>query len=53
MRDSIRITQDTLCQYRDRFDNWQVSWTGEEPSAADLHEQHYQDGSVQKLLFGN
>lgn len=28
-------------------------WTGAEPSAAELHEQHYQDGSIQKLLFGN
>lgn len=28
-------------------------WTGDEISAAEMHEQHYQDGSVQKLLFGN
>lgn len=26
-------------------------WTGQEPSAAALHEQHYQDGSIQKILF--
>src|SRR5690606_20943639 len=25
-------------------------WTGEEPSAAEMHEQYYQDGSIQKLL---
>lgn len=28
-------------------------WTGDEQSAAEMHEQHYQDGSIQKLLFGN
>src|SRR5690606_12190589 len=36
MRDSIRITQDTLCQYRERFANWQVSWSGGKDSTATL-----------------
>ena len=27
-------------------------WTGYEPSAAELHEQTFQDGSIQKILFG-
>lgn len=36
MRDSIRITQETLCQYRERFDRWQVSWSGGKDSTATL-----------------
>jgi len=36
MRDSIRITQETLTEYRTRFDRWQVSWSGGKDSTATL-----------------
>lgn len=36
MRDSIRMTQDVFRQYRARFDNWQVSWSGGKDSTATL-----------------
>lgn len=36
MADSIRMTRETLCQYRERFDNWQVSWSGGKDSTATL-----------------
>lgn len=39
------------------FDCWERSvypqgWTGEEMAASDMFEQHFEDGSIQKLLFG-
>lgn len=36
MRDSIRITQETLQEYRQRYDHWQVSWSGGKDSTATL-----------------
>lgn len=36
MRDSIRITQATLQEYRERYDRWQVSWSGGKDSTATL-----------------
>lgn len=36
MAESIRITADTLRQYRERFDNWQISWSGGKDSTATL-----------------
>jgi len=36
MRDSIRITQETLREYRQRYDRWQVSWSGGKDSTATL-----------------
>lgn len=36
MRDSINITQQTLAEYRERFDQWQVSWSGGKDSTATL-----------------
>jgi len=36
MRDSIRMTQETICQYRERYDKWQVSWSGGKDSTATL-----------------
>lgn len=36
MRDSIRITQETLQQYRQRYDCWQIAWSGGKDSTATL-----------------
>jgi len=36
MLDSIRLTQATLCEYRERYDRWQVSWSGGKDSTATL-----------------
>lgn len=36
MRDSIKMTQDVFCEYRERFSKWQVSWSGGKDSTATL-----------------
>lgn len=61
-----RINDNPVCKYRVEMINqeeidyimrcWESGlypegWTGEEPSAAIMHDQTFQDGSVQKLLF--
>lgn len=36
MADSIRMTRETLQEYRKRFDRWQIAWSGGKDSTATL-----------------